>query len=129
MWDVAGNVNTQAASSSQVSLPLTPSYLEDGVLIFLTGDVPGGMAPGDVETLPLNVYPMETWVLATVHLGDQPGFQANAAGVGAHGDVNDCRNLTCKERGKAIRKDEAWPQNTQHSQQASGHIPVCQISK
>lgn len=115
MWQGISTPKQIAPHRSPFPCPPPLTHLEDSVLILLAGDVPGGVAPGDVETLPLNVYPMETWVMAAVHLGNQPGLQANAAGVGAHGDINDCRNLTCKKRGKAVRKPEAWLQSRQHS--------------
>lgn len=55
-------------------------YLEDGVVSVLAGTMPGGMAPGDVEEFPFPVDPLKSWVLATVHLGHQPGLQPHPAG-------------------------------------------------
>lgn len=60
--------------------PLSRAYLEDGVISVLAGAVPSGMAPGDGEEFPFTIDPSEPWVLATVHLGHQPGLQPHTAG-------------------------------------------------
>lgn len=73
------------------------AYLEDGVVAVLAGTVPGGMTPGDVEEFPFPVDPLQPWVLATVHLGHQPGLESHAAGwLGSPGGrlvhgQGDCR--------------------------------------
>lgn len=66
--------------SSSGGWGLSRAYLEDGVISVLAGAVPCGMAPGDVEEFPFAIDPSEPWVLATVHLGHQPGLQPHTAG-------------------------------------------------
>lgn len=64
---------------------LSPSHLEDGVLLLVLGAVPGGVFPGDLEALGLAVQPDQPGVHPTVHLGHQPRLQAHPPRVEGHG--------------------------------------------